>query len=82
MFELLNHPDETTRHNILCLLIKIMEEKDPGEFVSVARSSNMTADLQKEVIDKFQEHIKQKKAGEYSSFSMPLYVYIPNLREY
>lgn len=82
MFELLNHPDEVTGHNILCWLMKTMEERGSSEFVLLARSSNMPEDLQKEAIDKFQEHLKQKEAGEYSSFSVPLYAYIPNLREY
>lgn len=81
MFELLNHPDEATRHNILCWLIRIMEEKGSGAFVSMARNSNMPEHTQKEAIDKFQEHLKQKETGESSSFSMPLYAYIPNLRD-
>lgn len=81
MFELLSHPDEATRHNVLCWLIRIMEEKGSDAFVSMARSSNIPEDVKTEAIDKFQEHLKQKEIGESSSFSMPLYAYIPNLRD-
>jgi hypothetical protein len=81
MFELLGHPDETTRHNILCWLIRNAEEPDPDAFISMARSSNIPEEVRKEVIEKFREHLKQKETGEFSSFVMPLYAYIPNLRD-
>jgi hypothetical protein len=81
MFELLSHPDETTRHNILCWLIRNAEEPDPDAFISMARSSNIPEEVRKEVIEKFREHLKQKETGEFSSFVMPLYAYIPNLRD-
>lgn len=81
MFELLSHPDETTRHNILCWLIRTAEEPDPEVFILMASSSNVPEEIQKEVIEKFQEHLKQKETGESSSFVMPLYAYIPNLRD-
>jgi hypothetical protein len=81
MFELLNHPEETARHNILCWLIGIMDEKNPNEFVLLARNSNVPEDIKKETIEKFQEHLAKKETGESSSFSTPLYAYIPNLKD-
>ncbi|WP_235284289.1 hypothetical protein [Methanosarcina sp. 1.H.A.2.2] len=107
MFELLDHPNDTTRHNILCWLIRAMEERGSDAFVlmarssdenssvpvrmraacsdafvSMARSSGMPEDVRKEAIEKFQEYLRQKEAGEVSSFSMQLYAYIPNLRDF
>ncbi|WP_235283529.1 MULTISPECIES: hypothetical protein [unclassified Methanosarcina] len=82
MFELLDHPNDTTRHNILCWLIRTMEEKGSDAFVSMVRSSGMPEDLRKEATEKFQEYLRQKKAGEVSSFEMQLYAYIPNLRDF
>lgn len=81
MFELLVHPDEATRHNILAWLITTMEETDSEKFIPMANCSNIPEDVRKEAIEKFQEHIKQKKAGEFSSFASHGYVYIPNLRD-
>lgn len=82
MFELLDHPNDTTRYNILCWLIRTMEERGSDAFVSMARSSGMPEDVRKEAIEKFQEYLRQKEAGEVSSFSMQLYAYIPNLRDF
>jgi len=81
MFELLDHPDKAARHNILSWLIRTLEEADPETFVSMANSSNIPEDVRKEAIEKFQEHIRQKEAGEVSSYAMQLYAYIPNLRD-
>lgn len=59
-----------------------MEEPGPEEFISLANnSSNITEDLRKEAIEKFQEHLRQKEVGEYSLFGIQLYAYIPNLRD-
>lgn len=82
MFELLDHPNDTTRHNILCWLIRAMEERGSDAFVLMARSSGMPEDVRKEAIEKFQEYLRKKEAGEVSSFSMQLYAYIPNLRDF
>lgn len=81
MFELLNHPDETTRHNILCWLIRVMGEKGSNAFVLMVGSSNIPEDVKTEALDKYQEHLRQKEIGEHSLYSMPLYAYIPNLRD-
>lgn len=80
-FELLNHPNEAVRHNILCWLIRNMEEPDPRAFISMANSSNIPEGVRKEAIDKFREHLRQKEIGEYSLFGTQLYAYIPNLKE-
>ncbi len=82
MFKLLDHPDDTTKHNILCWLIRAMEDKGPDAFISMVRSSCMPEDVQEEAIEKLHEYLRQKEAGEYNLFTMPLYVNIPNLREY
>ena len=82
MFELLDHPDETARHNILSWLIKTMEGTDSETFVSMANSSNIPEGVRKEAIEKFLGHLKQKEAGEVSPFTMQLYAYIPNLRNF
>ncbi|WP_410509862.1 hypothetical protein RSJ42_06955 [Methanosarcina hadiensis] len=80
-FELLSHPNEAVRHNILCWLIRTIEESDPGTFISIANSSNIPEDTRKEAIKKFQEHLRQKEIGECSLFGTQLYAYIPNLKE-
>jgi hypothetical protein len=80
-FELLSHPDETARHNILCWLIRTMEESGPETFISMENSSNIPEDLRKEAIEKFQGHLRQKEIGECSLFGTRLYAYIPNLRD-
>lgn len=80
-FELLSHPNEAVRHNILCWLIRTIEEPDPRTFISMAKNSNIPEDVRKEAIEKFQEHLRQKEIGECSSFGTQLYAYIPNLRD-
>lgn len=80
-FELLSHPNEAARHNILCWLIRTMEESDPRTFISTANSSNIPEGVRKEAIEKFQEHLRQKEIGECSLFGTQLYAYIPNLKE-
>lgn len=80
-FELLSHPNEAVRHNILCWLIRTMEESDPREFISTANRSNIPEDVRKEAVEKFQEHLRQKEIGECSLFGTQLYAYIPNLKD-
>jgi len=80
-FELLSHPNEAARHNILCWLIRTMEESDPRTFISTANSSNISEGVRKEAIEKFQEHLRQKEIGECSLSGTQLYAYIPNFKE-
>lgn len=81
-FELLSHPNEAVRHNILCWLIRTLEGPDPGAFISLANSSNVSENIREEAIEKFQKHLRQKETGERSLSGTQLYAYIPNLREY
>jgi hypothetical protein len=80
-FEFLSHPNEAVRHNILCWLIRTMEESDLRTFISMANSSNVPENAQREAIEKYQEHLRQKKIGECSLFGTQLYSYIPNLKD-
>lgn len=80
-FELLSHPDEITRHNILCWLIRTMEEPGLNAFVSMANKSSIPEEIREDAIEKFQEHLRQKETGECSLFGTHLYAYIPNLRD-
>lgn len=80
-FELLNHPNETTRHNVLCWLMTIMEEFGSEKFISIANSSNIPENIREEAIEKFDEHLRQKEIGESTRFGTCLYAYIPNLRD-
>ena len=50
-------------------------------FVSMANSSNIPEDVREGAIENFQEHLRQKEAGEMSSYAFQLYAYIPNLRD-
>ena len=58
-----------------------MEESGSETFISMANSSDISEDIRKETIEKFQEHLKKKETGECSLFGTRLYAYIPNLRD-
>jgi succinate dehydrogenase flavin-adding protein (antitoxin of CptAB toxin-antitoxin module) len=81
MCELLSHPDDTTRHNILCSLIRNMNETDSESFILMANNSNIPEHRKKETVDKIQQYFKQKEKGKFSSLNTFLYTYVPNLKD-
>lgn len=80
-FELLSHPNEAVRHNMLCWLIRTIESSDPRTFISIVNSSNIPENTRREAIKKFQEHLRQKEIGECGLSGTQLYAYIPNLKD-
>lgn len=81
MCELLSHPDGTTRHNILCSLIRNMNETDSESFILMANDSNIPEHRKKETVDKIQQYFMQKEKGKFSSLNTFLYTYVPNLKD-
>jgi HEAT repeat protein len=75
---LLEHPDETVRHNLRVWLFRRLRDGGVEAFTAALRDSGLRREVRRELRADFEEYVTDPEG---SAFTGPLFAYIPNLGE-
>ncbi len=82
MCELLDHPDDTVRHNVLAWLLLEVGDGDGNELAELLRRAQLSSNRREEALQKVEQHAKITSESGFSDFDAPLWTFIPNLTEF
>jgi hypothetical protein len=82
MCGLLDHPDDTVRHNVLAWLLRNVGGGNADNVADLIGRSQLSSNLREEALQKAEQHAKITSEGGFSTIDVPLFGYIPNLTEF
>jgi hypothetical protein len=78
---LLEHPDETVRHNLRAWLFSTFKDRGVGAFAAATAASDLPEQKRRRVTEEFKKLVADPPKEDAGLLS-PLFAYIPNLRDF
>jgi hypothetical protein len=75
------HPNKVVAHNAMAWLIGALSSEGIGELTAIAEASGIPRETAEHAVDQFKAHARNMETEGSSRLAVPLYAYIPNLRD-